>query len=100
MLPFNKKSDISNFSDPAARNAFVQATPDARTLLQNELVVNRSEQLLLRERIRLMTDFVNDLPASDPQYSMLLIGIQMDLVEIDELKAREFLIQQQLGDTR
>jgi len=98
MIPFGNKSETKNFSDPAARNAFVQGTPDGQTLLQNELTVNRSEQLLLQERIRLMQGFVNDLPASDPQYSMLRIAVQMDLVELDELRARELLLQKKLGE--
>ncbi len=40
------------------------------------------------KRIQMMQSFVNDLPSSDPQYSMLLAQIQMDRVELDELKLR------------
>jgi len=98
MIPFGNKPETTNFSDAAARNAFVQGMPDGQTLLQNELTVNRSEQLLLQERIRLMQSFVNDLPASDPQYSMLRIAVQMDLVELDELRARELGLQKKLGE--
>lgn len=75
---------------------YVQEAHDWVSLLYKELDVNRAEQALLAARIRMMTEFVNDLPASDPQYSMLRAQLTMDRVEIDELKRREGFIEQQL----
>ena len=77
---------------------FVQNTHDAKTLLQKELIVNHSEQTLLQKRIQLMRDFVGDLPSSDPQYNMILLAIQMDQVELHELKIRESSLLQKLEE--
>lgn len=68
---------------------FVQNTRDANALLQKELIVNQTEQNLLQQRIQMMREFVGDLPASDPQYNMILLAIQMDQIELNELKVRE-----------
>ena len=93
MQPFPNKENAPNFSNPAVRQAFVQETHSSKELMQKELDVNQAEQVLLKQRVELMKSFVNDLPSSDPQYSMLLIQVQMDQVEMDELKIREsFLI--------
>lgn len=93
MCPFYKE-DTPNFSDPEMRRAFVQGSQTSKELIQKELDVNRAEQILLRKRIEIMKCFINDLPSSDPQYSMLAAQVQMDQLEIDELKIREtFFIQ-------
>lgn len=95
MNPFFKKENAPDFSDPAVQKAFVENTVDAKELLQKELDVNQAEQVLLKQRIQLAKSFVNDLPSYDPQHSTLLIQIQMDQIELDELKSRElFLIQE------
>lgn len=88
--------DPSNLSNPAAAQAFVHEARDARTLMQKELTVNHAEQALLEKRILMMKDFINQLPASDPQYSMLITAIQMDQIELDELKNRELTLNQRL----
>lgn len=96
MDPFLNKENAPDFSLPAVRQEFVQNTHDAKSLLQKELDVNLAEQNLLKQRILLMNDFVNDLPSSDPQYSMLRIQVKMDQVELDELKVREGTLIQQI----
>ncbi|MBI5272524.1 MAG: hypothetical protein HY861_00895 [Chlamydiia bacterium] len=58
-------------------------------LISKELEVNREEQILLTKRIRMMTESINDISSDDPQYSTLAAQIQMDKIEIDELKIRE-----------
>lgn len=60
--------------------------------------MNQAEQNLLVKRVQLMKGFVNDLPSSDPQYSMLLTQIQMDQIELDELRVRAHLLSQKLAD--
>jgi hypothetical protein len=96
--PLFKKPETPNFADPAARASFVHETATSKELLQKELDVNKEEQNLLDKRIRMMKEFVNDLPASDPQYSMLVIQIQMDQIERDELKTRELCLIEKLSD--
>lgn len=91
-----KKESSPDFSSPQIQQAFVQDAHDLVSLLKKEITVNQAEQNLLGQRIRLMKDFVKDLPASDPQYSMILTQIQMDQVEIQELKRRETTIADQI----
>jgi hypothetical protein len=98
MQPFPKKENAPDFSKPEIQQAFVQSAQDSKSLMQKELDVNREEQVLLKQRISLMKTFVNDIPSSDPQYSMLLLQVQMDQIEMDELKNREILLIQQLSD--
>ncbi|MDE3045439.1 MAG: hypothetical protein KGJ02_02185 [Verrucomicrobiota bacterium] len=85
-----------NFSNPAFAQEFVQDAKTAHALAQKELIVNRAEQVLLGQRVQMMKGFVNDLPASDPQYSQLVTAIQMDQIELDELKTRELTLIQLL----
>lgn len=98
MQPFPKKENAPDFSNPTVQQAFVQNTEDSKELMQKELDVNLAEQNLLKKRIELMKTFINDLPSSDPQYSMLVMQVQMDQVEVDELKNREILLIQKLSD--
>ncbi len=98
MQPFNNKENSPNFSNPAIQKAYVQGAQNGKELTQKELDVNRAEQVLLKQRIELMKSYVNDLPSTDPQYSMLLIQIEMDQVEMDELKTREMFLIHQLTE--
>ncbi len=84
-----KKETTPDFINAKAQQAFVQDAQNGADLLHKEILVNLAEQNLLVERIRLMKEFVNDLPSSDPQYSMILTQVQMDQIELDELKRRE-----------
>ncbi|MDE3047262.1 MAG: hypothetical protein KGI83_02810 [Verrucomicrobiota bacterium] len=97
MQPFHKK-ETPDFSKADVQQSFVQQTHDSKELMQKEFDVNIEEQNLLGQRIRTMQSFLNDLPSSDPQYSMLAIQIQMDQIELDELKRREASLSQKLSD--
>lgn len=97
MLPFPKKENTPDFSNPSVQQAFVQDTRDSKSLMQKELDVNQAEQVLLKQRISLMKGFINDLPSWDPQYSMLVLQVEMDQIELDELKNRETLLTQNLS---
>jgi hypothetical protein len=68
----------------------------ALSLLQKELIVNHSEQMMLKKRMQLMREFMNDLPSYDPQYSMIAIAIQADQVELDELELRANALLQKM----
>ena len=90
--PIFKKHIPPDFNHPAVQQGFIENITDDLDLLQKELSVNQSEQLLLTKRIEMMQGFVNDLPKSDPQYSMLLIQIEMDQIELAELRVRAKLL--------
>jgi hypothetical protein len=95
-LPPRREDDL-NFSNHSEREAFAKNTENRKDLLQKEISVNIAEQNLLKKRVELMSAFLNDLPSSDPDYSMMAIQIKMDLIEIDELKAREEFLRKQIG---
>ncbi|PIS03321.1 MAG: hypothetical protein COT85_00550 [Chlamydiae bacterium CG10_big_fil_rev_8_21_14_0_10_42_34] len=97
MQPFPKKDSSPNFSNPQKQTEFVQETKDSKSLTQKELNVNQAEQVLLNKRIELMKSFINELPSSDPQYSMLVTQVQMDRIELDELKARATILLEKLS---
>jgi len=90
---------MPNKSDLAKRafeQAYIHDTKDEHRLLEKELILIATEQNLLKQRIRTMESFVNDLPTYDPQYSMLLTTIKMDQIELDELAIRKASLVQKL----
>ena len=98
MQPSLKKKDLPpDFSKAEVRQAYVLEAHNGSALLHKEIDVNRAEQGLLVERIRLMTGLINDIPESDPEYSILLTQTQMDQIELDELKQREKTIGEKLN---
>ncbi len=91
-----KKETTPDFRNEKAQQAFVHDAKDGASLLHKEISVNLAEQTLLVQRISLMKGLVNDLPSSDPQYSMILSQVQMDQIELDELKRREHSLVEQI----
>jgi hypothetical protein len=99
MQPFPKKDPVPDFSKPSIQESFVQNTQDAKTLMQKELDVNRAEQSLLKKRLEMAAELINQVPETDPQYSPLIAQLQMDQIELDELKVRETLLTQKLEES-
>lgn len=95
-LPF-KKYQPPDFKDPAVQKAFIEEVKQGKELLQKELDINASQQNLLKKRIAMMKDFLNLLPASDPQYSVLRLQLQMDQIELDELISRALILKTTLS---
>jgi hypothetical protein len=85
--------DLSKTQDQLS---YVHEAHNGVALLHKEMDVNRAEQVLLRDRINTIKSFINELPASDPEYSQLLTQVQMDQIELDELKRREEAIAEKL----
>ncbi len=84
-----RKPETPNLADPQIQRHFIEEAHSSNELIRKELDVNLVAQNLLLKRIGLMRSFAGELPSSDPQYSMLLVQIQMDEVELSELKSRE-----------
>ena len=82
----------------AFEQAYIVGNPDATTLLQKELTVNHTEQVLLKKRMQLMQEFMNELPSYDPQYSMIAVAIEADKVELDELQIRAGSLLQKIEE--
>lgn len=86
--PLFRRYETPNFSDPATQEAFLQSIKNDKDLIQKELNVYSSEEMLLNKRIQIIKELINDLPSTDPQYSMLLLQMKMDRIELDELKIK------------
>ena len=97
MQHFPEKERAPDFSKKAEQKIYVHDTHSYKDLILKELDVNRGEQTLLKQRIERMSSFVNDLPSSDPQYSMIRIQVEMDKVEMDELRIRETILLENLS---
>lgn len=67
-------------------------------LYQKELIVISAELMLLKNRIQLMKEFLNSIPSSDPDYSMLMQAIEMDQIELSELNIKMSTIENQLNN--
>lgn len=98
MQQFPNRNKASDFSKPEVQQAFTEDAKSSKSLLQKELDVNQAEQILLRQRIELMKSFLNDIPSSDPHYSMFAAQMRMDQIEIDELKVRELSLSEKLTE--
>lgn len=66
------------------------------TLLQQELDVNLQEQTLVKKRINLIKDTFHEIPNTNPRYAILFTQLEMDQIELDELKHRETEIKSQI----
>jgi hypothetical protein len=92
-----KKPATPDLSKTQDQEDYVLAAHNAAALLQKEIDVNRVEQELLKQRIKMMKQFLNDLPESDPQHFMILTQTDMDRIELDELLRRETNLVDQLN---
>jgi len=61
----------------------------ALAILQEELDVNLQEQILVKKRMRVIKDSFKEIPNTDPEYALLFTQLEMDQIELDELKYRE-----------
>ncbi|NGX33758.1 MAG: hypothetical protein K1060chlam1_00099 [Candidatus Anoxychlamydiales bacterium] len=65
-------------------------------LLKQEIDVNIQEQILVNKRISLIKDTFKTMPSTEPEYAILLTQLEMDQIQLDELKSRENLLKTNL----
>lgn len=66
------------------------------SLLKQELDVNFQEQVLVKKRLDLINETFKEIPNTDPQYAILFTQLEMDQIQLDELKSRENSIKSQI----
>ena len=65
-------------------------------LLKQEIDVNFQEQVLVNKRISIIKETFNTMPNTDPEYAILLTQLEMDQIQLDELKFRENALKSSL----
>ena len=65
-------------------------------LLKQEIDVNTQEQVLVNKRLTLIKDTFKAMPNTDPEYAILLTQLEMDQIQLDELKFRENALKSSL----
>lgn len=80
--------------------SFVHDITTEEALIQKELLLIDSEESLLKQRIQVMKDFIKELPSKDPQYGMMEVAIDMDLIELDEYAAKRLLLLDRLDNIK
>ena len=96
--PLYKRDEDPSFQDEATQEHFVEDTDSDVELLQKELDVNETNQTLLIKRVRVMEESINDIPSFDHKYTTLVTQIQMDKIELDELKVRKEILINKLEE--
>ena len=86
--------------DDIESNDFTINPLDAKSrqidLLKQEIDVNMQEQVLVNKRITLIKDTFKIMPNTDPEYAILLTQLEMDQIQLDELKFRENALKSSL----
>jgi hypothetical protein len=57
-------------------------------LLRKEIDVSKEQEIVLKKRLKLMNESLEELPSTDPAYFTLNYQIEVDLIALDELKRR------------
>lgn len=65
-------------------------------LLRQEIEVNLQEQILVNKRINLIKETFKNISNTDPDYAVLLTQLEMDQIQLDELKSRENILKSKL----
>jgi hypothetical protein len=58
-------------------------------LLKQELDVNLQQQAIVNKKLNLIKEVLKNLPNTTPEYAILLTQLEMEQIDLDELKYRE-----------
>jgi len=83
-------------SEEKFQQAFLQDIHSGKSLIEKELIVISSEEILLKHRIGMLKEFIRNLPAGDPQYGLVVAAMEMDQIEIDSLEVRRLYLLRSL----
>lgn len=88
-----------NTNDPSFAEEFQSFPENRESLLHTDLDLNLEEQKLLKKRIEISREKLTKLGENDPEFSLVRLEIESDLVLLDELKAKEEKILTQLKES-
>jgi hypothetical protein len=65
-------------------------------ILKNDLEVNAEEQVIINKKLMILQDTINETPNTDPSFALIQTQINMNKIELDEIKIRAEEIKNQL----
>ena len=80
----------------ALERSIAQDIRSGKSLLTPEILVLEAEIDIITKRIEIMKNFIRELGQQDPQYGILKIAIDTDIINLDELKMKKLELTQAL----
>lgn len=80
----------------ALERSIEQDIRSGKSLLTPEILVIEAEIEIINKRITIMRNFIRELGQQDPQYGILKIAIDTDIINLDELKMKKLELTQTL----
>ena len=72
-----------------SKENYISEIDTAKNLLHKEVDVNLQQQLILKKKIAQTKDFLAASNSSDPKYGLYKTQMEMNQIELDELKNQE-----------
>jgi hypothetical protein len=98
LIVINYDQVMEYFDNKQFEKEFIHNIPNAESLIRKELILLKTEEDLLEQRIRLMKNFANELPSWDPQYGMIRLALEMDQFDLSEHHLQRDSLVQKLND--
>jgi hypothetical protein len=65
-------------------------------ILRKDLEVNTEEQVIINKKLMILQDTINETANTDPSYALIQTQINMNQIELDEIKIRAEDLKKQL----
>lgn len=94
--PLFKRNEDPSIASLQYQNQFIEEAKTPKDLVQKELTVNKLYQQEIQKRIHILKESIQKLPHHDPNISFFMTQLEMDRIELDELKIREKELQKNI----
>ena len=94
--PLFRKNEDPSIADLQYQNQIIEETKSPKDLVQKELTINKLYQQEIQKRIHILKESIKNLPQHDPNITFLMTQLEMDRIELDELKIREKNLQKNI----
>ena len=88
------KGTLRNKKNPPLEQSIMQGIDSGKSLLTAEILVLEGEINIISKRVSIMKNFMRELGQQDPQYGILKIAIDADIINLDELKMKKLELAQ------